>query len=477
MDKYDVIVIGAGPAGYVCAIKSAQLGLRTLCVEKWQGADKKQLLGGTCLNVGCIPSKALLETSHKYAMAQEDFAAEGIRIKDIRMDVAAMLARKDAIVNKLCGGVAMLFKANGVENAFGVGRLLKDKQVEVTDIQGGKKIYQASHIVLAGGSVPVELPFAPFDGDRIVDSSGALAFTEVPKKLCVIGAGVIGLELGSVWRRLGAEVIILEALQDFLPMVDGQISKDAARHFKKQGLDIRLGASVSQAKADKQGVKIEYKTAQGEENLVADKLIVAVGRKPYSENLLAPDSGVEQDEKGFVRVDDQCCTTLADVYAIGDLVRGPMLAHKGSEEGVMVAEIIAGRKAQVNYACVPNVVYTAPEIAWVGLTEEEVRQQGKEYKSGTFSFAASGRAMANNDTRGLVKVIADKESDVVLGVHIIGPQAGELVSQAVIAMEFTATVEDLQLTMFAHPTLSEVLHEAALAVDDHAIHSAPLRRK
>ncbi len=475
MDKYDVIVIGAGPAGYVCAIKCAQLGFRTLCVEKWQDANKKQLLGGTCLNVGCIPSKALLETSHKYFMAQEEFSAEGIKINQLSMDLAAMQARKNAIINKLCSGVASLFKANGVESAFGSGRLLKSRQVEVTDNKGKNTLYQADNVVLASGSVPIELPFAPFDGKNIVDSTGALAFTEVPKRLGVIGAGIIGLELGSVWRRLGAEVVVLEALEDLLPMVDSQISKDAARHFKKQGLDIRLGAVVAKAKKGKD-LSIGYKDSGGEQQLRVDKLVVAVGRKPFSEGLLGDDCGVKQDEKGFVIVDDQCRTDAENVYAIGDLVRGPMLAHKGSEEGVMVAELISNKKAEMNYGAIPSVIYTAPEIAWVGINEEEARQQGIDYKSGTFPFAASGRAMANNDVRGLVKIIADKKTDAVLGVHIIGPQAGELIAQAVLAMEFMASSEDIQLSIFAHPTLGEAIHEAALAVDGRAIHAIAPRR-
>lgn len=477
MDKYDVIVIGAGPAGYVCAIKCAQLGLKTLCVEKWQNADKKQMLGGTCLNVGCIPSKALLETSHKYHMAQEEFGAEGIRVKNLTIDIAAMQERKNAIINKLCSGVASLFKANGITSAFGSGRLLKERQVEVTDNKGKKTVYQADNVVLASGSVPIELPFAPFDGNSIVDSTAALEFTGVPKRLGVIGAGIIGLELGSVWRRLGAEVVVLEALPDLLPMVDPQISKDAARHFKKQGLDIRLGAAVAKAEKGKNSqVKVRYKDSSGEQQLTVDKLVVAVGRKPFSEGLLGEDCGVKQDEKGFVPVDEQCRTEVDNVYAIGDLVRGPMLAHKGSEEGVMVAELISGKKAQINYSAIPSVIYTAPEVAWVGINENEARQQNMDYKSGAFPFAASGRAMANNDTRGLVKIIADKKTDAILGVHIIGPQAGELIAQAVLAMEFMASAEDLQLTVFAHPTLGEAIHEAALAVDGRAIHMAAPRR-
>ena len=471
MDKYDIIIIGSGPGGYVAAIKAAQLGYKTLCVEK-ASKDSKISLGGTCLNIGCIPSKALLETSHKYAMATEDFAEEGIVAKQVSMDIGAMQKRKDGIVNKLTSGIGMLFKANKIDSVLGTGKLLKDKQVEVSS--GGKKtVYQAENVILASGSVPVEIPVAPFKGDQVVDSTGALSFKQVPKKLCVIGAGVIGLELGSVWNRLGAEVLVLEALPDFLPMADEQLAKDALRHFKKQGMDIQLGAKVTEAKPDgKDKVKVSYESADGKKTVTVNKAIVAVGRKPASAGLLADDCGVSLDERQFVPVDEQCRTSVPGVYAIGDLVRGPMLAHKASEEGIMVVEVIAGKKAEVNYNTVPNVIYTDPEIAWVGLTEQEAKQQGLDYKVGVFPIAASGRAMANNNTKGLVKIIADKKTDRILGGHIIGHQAGELVAQFVISMEFMASAEDLQLTMFAHPTVSEAIHEASLAADNKAIHIA-----
>lgn len=472
MEKYDVIVIGSGPGGYVAAIKAAQMGYKTLCVEKSQGKDKKISLGGTCLNIGCIPSKALLETTHKFAMAQEQFAAEGIKIGEASMDITTMQQRKDGIVNKLTSGIGMLFKANGVASVTGLGKLLSDKKVEVE--QGGKKtIYQADNVILASGSVPVEIPVAPFKGDLVVDSTGALNFKQTPKKLCVIGAGVIGLELGSVWNRLGSEVIVLEALNDFLPMVDQQIAKEGLRQFTKQGLDIHLGAEVTEAKPQgKNKVKVIYQDAKGKQTITVDKTIVAVGRRPATDNLLSEDCGVKLDERKFIIVDEACRTAVDGVYAIGDAVRGPMLAHKASEEGIMVIDIIAGQKSEVNYNVIPNVIYTAPEVAWVGLTEQQVKEQGIDYKLGTFPFAANGRAMANNDTVGLVKIISDKNTDRILGGHIIAHQASEVVAQLVITMEFMGSTEDLQLTVFAHPTISEAVHEAALAADKKAIHIA-----
>lgn len=472
MEKYDVIVIGSGPGGYVAAIKAAQLGYKTLCVEKSQNQDKKISLGGTCLNIGCIPSKALLETSHKFAMASEQFADEGIEIQPPKINVAAMQKRKDGIVTKLTGGIGMLFKANGVAVANGTGKLLKDKQVEVTE--GGKKIkYQADNVILATGSVPVEIPVAPFKKDLVVDSTGALSFKKVPKELCVIGAGVIGLELGSVWSRLGAKVTVLEAMPEFLPMADAQIAKDGARHFKKQGLDIQLGAKVTKVEPQgKDKVTVAYDDPQSGKNkkVVFDKAIVAVGRRPATDGLLADDCGVKTDDRKFIEVDEHCRTGVSGVYAIGDLVRGPMLAHKASEEGLMVLDIIAGKKGEVNYDVIPNVIYTSPEIAWVGMTEKEVQEKSIDYKVGAFPMAANGRAMANNDSAGMVKLIVDKETDRVLGAHIISHQAGELIAQLVITMEFMGSAEDLQLTMFAHPTISEAIHEASLAADNKAIH-------
>ncbi len=471
-DKFDVVVVGAGPAGYVCAIRAAQLGLKTACVEKWVDAKGKSLLGGTCLNVGCIPSKALLDSSHKYYEAQKHFKQHGISVGTVDIDVPAMLARKQKIVNKLTTGVNGLFKANGVTLLQGSAIVLAGKQVEVTGPDGSVSTVNAENVVIATGSQPINIPPAPLDGDIIVDSTGALEFQEVPKRLGVIGAGVIGLELGSVWSRLGAEVTVLEAQENFLALADQQIARESAKVFKKQNLDIRLGARVVGSEKGNDEVIVNYLEpgSDEEKSITFDKLVVAVGRRPFTENLLAQDSGINLDERGFIFVDEQCRTDVPGVFAIGDVVRGPMLAHKGSEEGVMVAELIADQKAQVNYDLIPSVIYTHPEIAWVGKTEEELKASGEEYKVGTFPFMASGRALAANDTDGMVKVIADKATDRILGVHVIGPSAAELVQQGVIAMEFASSAEDLALTMFAHPTVSEALHEAALAVDGHAIH-------
>ena len=477
-NQFDVVVIGAGPAGYVCAIRAAQLGLKTACIEKWSDDKGKTLLGGTCLNVGCIPSKALLDSSHKFVEAQEDFDVHGIQHDGVQIDVPKMIARKDKIVKTLTTGVGGLFKANGVTLLEGAGKLLAGKQVELTKGDGSIEIIEAGNVVIATGSRPIEIPPTPLDHNLIVDSTGALEFREVPKRLGVIGAGVIGLELGSVWGRLGAEVVVLEAMDSFLAAADQQIAKESVKIMKKQKLDIRLSARVTASEIKGDEVHVTYVDAQGAENTqIFDKLIVAVGRRPYTEGLLAPDSGVNLDERGFIFVDDHCATDVPGVYAIGDVVRGPMLAHKGSEEGIMVAEIIAGQKAQMNYDLIPSVIYTHPEIAWVGKTEEEVKAEGSEYKVGTFPFAASGRALAANDKDGMVKVIADKATDRILGVHVVGPSAAELVQQGVIAMEFAASSEDLALTIFSHPTLSEALHEAVLAVDGHAIHIANRKRR
>lgn len=474
-DKYDVVVIGAGPAGYAAAIRCAQLGLNTACIDKSVGKDGKATLGGTCLNWGCIPSKALLDASHKYIDAKEHFADVGVNVGEVSIDVAKMIARKDEVVDGLTKGIAGLFKGNGVTALHGTGKLLANKQVAFTSAQGDESVIVAQHVIIAAGSVPVEIPPAPLTDDLIVDSTGALDFDSVPPRLGVIGAGVIGLELGSVWNRLGSDVVVLEALEEFLPMADERIARDAKKLLQGQGLEIRLGARVTGAAVEKGAVTVTYEDKDGEQQLVVDRLIVAVGRRPYTEALLAPDSGVNLDERGFLYVNDLCATDAPNVYAVGDVVRGPMLAHKGTEEGVMVAERIAGFKPMVNYDTIPNVIYTHPEIAWVGKTEQQLKADGDEYIVGSFPFAASGRAMAANDTQGMVKVIADKQTDRILGVHVLGPQASEMVAQAVIAMEFDASAEDLGLIMFAHPTLSEALHEAALGVAGHAIHK--LNRK
>ena len=386
------------------------------------------------------------------------------------MDVATMQTRKEGIVSGLTGGIAALFKGNGVTSLPGTGQLLAGPQVAYEDHQGATSTLAADTVILAAGSVPMAIPAAPLVEDLIVDSEGALEFQAVPERLGVIGAGVIGLELGSVWRRLGSEVVVLEALDDFLPMADRRIARDALKTLKGQGLDIRLGALVTAAEVAGSEVQVRFEDGSGEQALTFDKLIVAVGRRPCTDGLLASDSGVGVDGRGFIEVDEHCATGVPGVYAVGDCVRGPMLAHKGAEEGVMVAERLAGFKPAVNYDTVPNVIYTHPEIAWVGKTEEELADEGVAVKTGSFPFAASGRALAANDAAGLVKVVADAESDRLLGIHVLGPQASEIIAEAVIAMEFDASAEDLALTMFAHPTLSEALHEAALGVGGRAIH-------
>lgn len=476
-DKYDVVVIGAGPAGYVAAIKATQLGLSTACVEQWLDDKGAVRLGGTCLNVGCIPSKALLDSSHKFAEARDDFAVHGINVDGTSIDVPAMLARKQKIVDQLTGGIAGLFKHNGVTAISGTGKLLSGPRVEVTDKEGKVQVLEAGHVIIAAGSLPVNIPPAPVDNEYILDSTGALEIGEVPERLGVIGAGVIGLELGSVWRRLGSEVVMLEALDDFLPMMDAQIAKETGKIFKKQGLDIRLGTRVTAAEVKDGKVHVSFSSADGEQTEVFDKLIVAVGRKPRSEELFASDSGLTLDERGYIFVNDFCETEAPRVYAVGDVVRGPMLAHKGSEEGVMVAERIAGKPAQMNYDCIPSVIYTHPEVAAVGKTEQELKADGVDYKVGVFPFAASGRALAANDSDGMVKLLAHAETDRILGCHIVGPSAADLVQQVVIAMEFGSSAEDLALTVFGHPTLSEAVHEAALAVDGHAIHIANRKKR
>ncbi len=470
-DQYDVIVIGGGPAGYPAAIRAAQHGMSVACIDDWKNYDGSHAFGGTCLNAGCIPSKALLESSELFHRAQHEFADHGIDTNGVKLDLAAMMERKGKIVRQLTSGIAALFKSNKVDGLRGHGRLAANNKVEFTPAEGEPRTLTAKHVILASGSQPIELPSMPFDGDRIVDSWGALEFDAVPGKLGVIGAGVIGLELGSVWARLGAEVTVLEALPDFLAMVDRQIAKDAERQFKKQGLDIKLGARVSSATVKGDQVEVVFEDGKGEQTVHFDRLVVAVGRRPYTEGLFTEDAGIELDERGFIQVDDECRTGVPNVYAVGDCVRGPMLAHKGTEEGVMAADLIAGEVAEVNYDVIPSVVYTAPEIAWVGKTEEEVKASGREYKVGVFPFAASGRAKAMEQAAGMVKIVSAKDDDEILGVHIGGPMAGELIGELVLAMEFRASTEDIQRTVHAHPTLSEAVHEAALGADKIALHA------
>ncbi len=467
--SFDVIVIGAGPAGYVAAIRASQLGMNVACVDEWKNLDGKNAFGGTCLNAGCIPSKALLESSELYHRAEHEFGKHGINLSGLSLDLAVMQKRKATIVRQLTGGIAGLFKANEIEGLAGHGRLLSGRQVEFTPIDGEVEVLDSRYVILASGSTPTELQIAAFDGDRIVDSWGALEFPEVPKTLGVVGAGVIGLELGSVWNRLGSDVVILEAMDEFLFMADKDLAKDAQRHFEKQGLHILLGAKVTSAKASAKGVAVAYEDKDGTQTVDVEKLVVAVGRRPFTDGLFAQDAGVLTDEQGFIEVDEQCRTSIKGVFAVGDCVRGPMLAHKGSEEGVMAADLIAGEISELNYNVIPSVIYTAPEIAWVGKTEEEVLASGRPYKTGSFPFAASGRAKAMEQTAGMVKIVAAKDDDEILGVHIIGPMAGELISEAVLAMEFSASTEDLQRTIHAHPSLAEALHEASLAADNKAL--------
>jgi len=476
-DKFDVIVIGGGPGGYVAAIRAAQLGLKTACIDKWLNKEGKGVFGGTCLNVGCIPSKALLDSSHKYEEAKDHYDIHGITASDVNIDVSKMLARKEQIVKNLTQGVAGLFQSNGVTPLEGFGKLLAGKKVEFTNHAGKVEVLEAENVIIATGSVPVEIPPAPLTEGVIVDSTGALEFTEAPERLGVIGAGVIGLELGSVWNRLGSKVTVLEAQDKFLHLVDGHVGKEAAKQFKKQGMEVLLGARVTGTEVNGSEVTVSYTDAEGDKTATFDKLIVAVGRRPYTENLFSADAGVNLDERGFIFVNDYCATDAPGIYAIGDVVRGPMLAHKASEEGVMVAERIAGHKAQMNYDCVPSVIYTHPEIAWVGKSEDELKADGEKYNVGMFPFAAVGRAMAANDTAGFVKIVADAETDRILGASVIGPSAGDLVQQVVIAMEFGSSAEDLGMMVFSHPTLSEAVHEAALSVNNHAIHKANRKKR
>jgi dihydrolipoamide dehydrogenase len=469
-DKFDVIVIGAGPAGYVAAIRAAQLGLKTACIDAFTGKDGKQALGGTCLNVGCIPSKALLDSSKQFHNLTHNFAVHGITADNAKIDVATFVGRKDKIVKQFTGGIGQLFKANKVTAFYGTGKLLKSNSVEITANDGSKQTISATNVILASGSVPIELPFAKFDNKFIVDNAGALDFPEVPKRLGVIGAGVIGLELGSVWGRLGADVTILEALPDFLSVADADVAKIAAKEFAKQGLKIKLGAKLTKAEIKGNEVALTYEDKDGAHELTVDKLLVAVGRRAYTAGLLADDTGVKLDERGRIVVDEHNHTGVDGVWAIGDAVRGPMLAHKGSEEGVAVAEWIAGKAGHVNFDTIPWVIYTEPEIAWAGKTEKELKDAGIPYKVGTFPFAAIGRAVAMNEAVGQVKMLAHAETDRLLGVHMVGPGVSELIAEAVVTMEFKGSAEDLARIVHAHPTLSEAVHEAALSVDKRAIH-------
>jgi dihydrolipoamide dehydrogenase len=472
-ENFDVVVIGGGPAGYVAAIRAAQLGLKTACIDDFVGKDGKPSLGGTCLNVGCIPSKALLDSSKQFYNLRHHFKDHGISAGEAAIDVGVMLGRKDKIVKQMTGGIQMLFKANKVASFAGRGQLLKDKQVKVTAHDGSSQTLLAKHVILASGSKPIAIPGVVFDGKYVLDNSGALDINAVPKRFGVIGAGVIGLEMGSVWKRLGAEVTVLEALPEFLALADADIAKTAQREFKKQGLDIRLGAKVTKAEVKGEEVHVSYTDSSGSsQNLVVDRLLCAVGRRAFTEGLLSPDCGVTLSERGQIEVDEYCQTKVAGVYAIGDCVRGPMLAHKGSEEGVAVAETIAGVPAHIHFDTIPWVIYTEPEVAWVGKTEKELQAAGVPYKAGSFPFAAIGRAHAIGETAGMVKILAHAETDRLLGVHMVGACVSELIAECVVAMEFHGSAEDLARIVHAHPTMSEAVHEAALAVDKRALHRA-----
>jgi len=469
--SFDVVIIGGGPGGYVAAIRAAQLGLKTACIDDWRGSDGKPALGGTCTNVGCIPSKALLQSSENFEQAGHGFAEHGVRVKGLELDLAQMLKRKDKVVKASNDGIAFLFRKNKIAFFHGRGSLARAGaagcEVAVSGAQSETLV--AKNVIIATGSNPRALPGASLDEKFVLSNTGALAIPEVPRRLGVIGAGVIGLEMGSVWRRLGSDVTILEALPAFLGAADEQIAREAAKVFAKQGLKIQLGVKITAVRT-KGEVTVDYADAEGKaQSAVFDRLIVSIGRLPNTDGLNAGAVGLKLDERGFIAVDERCRTNLAGVWAIGDVVRGPMLAHKAEEEGAAVAERIAGRKAHVDFNTVPWVIYTAPEIAWVGKTEQQLKAEGVEYRAGTFPFSANARARALGDTSGLVKFLADAKTDAILGVHILGPFAGELIAEAVVAMEFRGASEDIGMICHAHPSLSEAMKDAALAVDRRAI--------
>ncbi|MFQ5972042.1 MAG: dihydrolipoyl dehydrogenase [Alphaproteobacteria bacterium] len=463
---YDLIVIGAGPGGYVAAIRAAQLGLKVACV------DKRDTLGGTCLNIGCIPSKALLQSSEKYVEARHALAAHGVSVGEVKLDLKKMLARKDKVVADLTGGVAFLFKKNKVDRLEGTARIAAVGEVEVAPGNGAPRTITTRNILIATGSESMPLPGVEIDEKRIVTSTGALALAKVPKRMVVVGAGYIGLELGSVWQRLGAEVTVVEFLDRVTPGMDGEVSKHLKRILEKQGLAFRLGTKVTEAKTKKSGITLTLEPASGgaAETLDCDVVLVAIGRRPYTEGLGLAELGVEIDNRGFIRIDDNFQTNVEGIFAIGDCVPGPMLAHKAEDEGVACAEIIAGEAAHVNYNAIPGIVYTWPEVASVGKTEEELREAGVAYRVGKFPFTANSRARANADTAGFVKILADAKTDEVLGAHVIGPDAGTMIHEIVLGMEFRAAAEDIARTSHGHPTLNEAVKEAALAVDGRPIH-------
>jgi len=466
-DSYDLIVIGGGPGGYTAAIRAAQLGFKTACIDDWTRADGKPAPGGTCTNVGCIPSKALLQSSENYENVAQGFVDHGIDVKGLSIDVKRMLARKDKVVGQNNDGILYLFRKNKITFFHGRGAFTgRGGETWQIQVHGAKPAdLDATHVVIATGSKPRALPGVAFDNVRILDNDGALAIPEVPRRLGVVGAGVIGLEMGSVWRRLGAEVTMLEALPDFLGAVDTAVAKEAQKAFAKQGLAIHTGVKITEVKAGKSDVQVAWTDAAGKsQSATFDRLIVSIGRVPYTEGLGADAVGLALDERGFVAVDAECRTNLANVWAIGDVVRGPMLAHKAEEEAVAVVERIAGEHGHVDFNTIPWVIYTWPEIAWVGQNEQQLKAAGVEYRVGTFPFTANGRARAMGETTGFVKMVSDAKTDRILGVHIIGPYASELIAEAVVAMEFGASSEDIARIVHAHPTLSEATREAALAV-------------
>ena len=465
MKSFDVVVIGGGPGGYIAAIRAAQLGLSTACIDDWRGADGKPALGGTCTNVGCIPSKALLQSSENFEQAGHHFAEHGVKVKGLELDLAQMMKRKDKVVKSNNDGIVYLFKKNKI--AFFHGRGAFGTTPSQVTVSG--ETLQAKHVIVATGSNPRVLPGAQFDEKLILSNTGALAMGEVPKRLGVIGAGIIGLEMGSVWRRLGAEVTVLEALPGFLAIADEALAKEAAKLFARQGLKIELGVTITSVETRKD-VKVQYTASDSSaKTLECDRLIVSIGRVPNTQGLNAAAAGLKLDERGFIAVDEECRTNLPNVWAIGDVVRGPMLAHKAEEEGVVVAERIAGQKPHLDFNTIPSVIYTSPEIAWVGKTEQQLKSKGVEYRTGVFPFSANARARALGDTSGLVKFIAHAKTDEILGVHIIGPFAGELIAEAVVAMEFRASAEDIGMICHAHPSLSEAMKDAALGVDKRSL--------
>ena len=468
---FDVVVIGGGPGGYIAAIRAAQLGLTVVCIDAWQNAKGGPALGGTCTNVGCIPSKAMLQSSEHFEHVQHGLAEHGVEVKGVKLNLGQMLGRKDGVVKQNNDGIQYLFKKNKVSFLHGRASFVKADAgaYEIAVSAPANESVTGKHIIVATGSNPRAFPDLPFDEQQILSNTGALEIDHVPKKLGVIGAGVIGLEMGSVWRRLGAEVTILEALPTFLGAVDESVASGAHKLFVKQGLAIEMGVKIGKIKTGK-GVRVEYINASGAAQVLeVDKLIVSIGRVPNTDGLHSDAVGLKLDERGFIVVDDHCKTNLPNVWAVGDVVRGPMLAHKAEEEGVAVAERIAGQHGHVNFDTIPWVIYTSPEIAWVGKTEQQLKASGVAYKSGSFPFMANGRARALGDTSGLVKFLADAQSDEILGVHIVGPMASELIAEAVVAMEFRASAEDIARICHAHPTLSEATKEAALAVDKRAL--------